>query len=57
MLPSTAVLAGNTLLRPLANWINRRPITAAVTETDYQGRRMRTRVDIAPVALAIPPGA
>jgi putative Mg2+ transporter-C (MgtC) family protein len=36
MLPSTAVLAGNTLLRPLANWINRRPITAAVTETNYR---------------------
>ena len=30
-----AVLAGNTLLRPLVNWINRRPITAAVTEAEY----------------------
>jgi putative Mg2+ transporter-C (MgtC) family protein len=29
------VLAGNTLLRPLVNWVNRRPITAAVTEAQY----------------------
>lgn len=33
---TTAVLAGNTLLRPLVNWINRRPITAAVTEAEYR---------------------
>ena len=26
------VLAGNTLLRPLVNWVNRRPIDAGVTE-------------------------
>ncbi len=31
-----AVLSGNTLLRPLVNWINRRPITAAVTEAEYR---------------------
>jgi putative Mg2+ transporter-C (MgtC) family protein len=31
-----AVLAGNTLLRPLVNWINRRPITAAVNEAEYR---------------------
>ncbi len=32
---TTLVMAGNTLLRPLVNWINRRPITAAVTEAEY----------------------
>ncbi len=30
------VLSGNTLLRPLVNWINRRPITAEVTEAEYR---------------------
>ena len=30
------VLAGNTLLRPLANYINRRPITAEATEAVYR---------------------
>ena len=30
------VLAGNTLLRPVVNWINRRPITAAMTEAEYR---------------------
>ncbi len=29
------VLAGNTLLRPLVNWMNRRPIEAGVTEAQY----------------------
>jgi putative Mg2+ transporter-C (MgtC) family protein len=29
------ILAGNTLLRPLVNWVNRRPLTAAVTEAEY----------------------
>ena len=29
------VLAGNTLLRPLVNWVNRRPITGDVTEAKY----------------------
>ena len=29
------VLAGNTLLRPLVNWINRRPVSLAVTEALY----------------------
>jgi putative Mg2+ transporter-C (MgtC) family protein len=33
---TVAVLAGNTLLRPLVNWINRSPITAAVTEAEYR---------------------
>lgn len=31
-----AVLGANTLLRPLVNWVNRRPITADVTEALYQ---------------------
>jgi putative Mg2+ transporter-C (MgtC) family protein len=30
------VLAGNTLLRPVANYINRRPITASGTEAVYR---------------------
>lgn len=29
------VLGGNTLLRPLVNYINRRPITASTTEAQY----------------------
>jgi putative Mg2+ transporter-C (MgtC) family protein len=29
------ILAGNTLLRPLVNWVNRRPMTSAVTEAKY----------------------
>jgi len=29
------VLAGNTLLRPLVNWVDRRPITAEMTEAKY----------------------
>ncbi|MGI4942922.1 MAG: MgtC/SapB family protein [Janthinobacterium lividum] len=29
------ILAGNTLLRPLVNWVNRRPIDASVTEAKY----------------------
>ncbi len=29
------VLSGNTLLRPLVNWVNRRPATAAATEARY----------------------
>jgi putative Mg2+ transporter-C (MgtC) family protein len=30
------VLAGNTLLRPLVDWVNRRPIASAVTEALYR---------------------
>ena len=30
------VLAGNTLLRPLVNWVNRRPITEGTTEAQYR---------------------
>jgi putative Mg2+ transporter-C (MgtC) family protein len=29
------VLAGNTLLRPLVNWVNRRPLSPEVTEAKY----------------------
>jgi putative Mg2+ transporter-C (MgtC) family protein len=29
------ILMGNTLLRPLVNWVNRRPITTGVTEAKY----------------------
>jgi putative Mg2+ transporter-C (MgtC) family protein len=29
------VLAGNTLLRPLVNWVNRRPFTGAISEAQY----------------------
>ncbi len=29
------VLAGNTLLRPLVNWVNRLPITETMTEAEY----------------------
>jgi putative Mg2+ transporter-C (MgtC) family protein len=31
-----AVLAGNTVLRPLGNWINRFPIIAGATEAEYK---------------------
>jgi putative Mg2+ transporter-C (MgtC) family protein len=30
------VLAGNTLLRPLVNWVNRHPITEGATEAQYR---------------------
>jgi len=33
---TVAVLAGNTFLRPLVDWINRRPISAEVTEAEYR---------------------
>jgi putative Mg2+ transporter-C (MgtC) family protein len=29
------VLAGNTLLRPLVDWINKRPLSASMTEAQY----------------------
>ena len=31
-----AVLMGNTLLRPLVNWVNRRPISEGMTEAEYR---------------------
>jgi putative Mg2+ transporter-C (MgtC) family protein len=46
---TTAVLAGNTLLRPLVNWINRRPITAAVTEAEYRVHVVCTHDDVSDV--------
>jgi putative Mg2+ transporter-C (MgtC) family protein len=33
---TVAVLSGNTLLRPLVNWINRHPINAQITEAEYR---------------------
>ncbi len=30
------ILAGNTVLRPIVNWIDRRPIVSDVTEASYQ---------------------
>ncbi len=36
VLLTLAVLGANTLLRPLVNWVNRRPIVADVTEAQYQ---------------------
>lgn len=36
VLVTAFVLAGNTLLRPVANYINRRPITATGTEAVYR---------------------
>lgn len=32
---TVVILAGNTLLRPLVNWVNRRPIRSDVTEAGY----------------------
>ncbi|OYV40832.1 MAG: methyltransferase [Rhodospirillales bacterium 20-64-7] len=36
ILLTVGVLAANTMLRPLVNWVNRRPITAEMTEALYQ---------------------
>ncbi len=33
---TVAVLCGNTVLRPLVNWINRRPFDTAMTEAEYR---------------------
>ncbi len=33
---TATILAGNTLLRPLVNWVNRRPMEAGVTEAEYR---------------------
>jgi putative Mg2+ transporter-C (MgtC) family protein len=40
------VLAGNTLLRPLVNWINRRPITEDYTEAQYRVHAVCGRDDV-----------
>ena len=44
------VLAGNTLLRPLVNYLNRRPIRSGETEALY-----RVHVICAPARLPMPP--
>ena len=33
---TAAILGANTLLRPLVNWVNRRPLTSDETEAQYQ---------------------
>jgi putative Mg2+ transporter-C (MgtC) family protein len=43
------VLAGNTLLRPLVNWVNRRPIDEAATEAHYRVHATCDRVNVADV--------
>jgi putative Mg2+ transporter-C (MgtC) family protein len=40
------VLAGNTLLRPLVNWVNRRPISEATTEAQYRVHVVCEREDL-----------
>ena len=43
------VVAGNTLLRPLVNWVNRRPLTADVTEAKYMVHVTCRPRDVSPV--------
>jgi len=43
------VLSGNTLLRPLVNWINRRPITEGTTEAQYRVYATCDRAEVAAV--------
>ncbi len=43
------VLAGNTLLRPLVDWINRRPITEGTTEANYRVYATCDRANVADV--------
>ena len=43
------VLAGNTLLRPLVNWVNRRPITEDATEAQYQVNAVCVRDNVSEV--------
>ena len=40
------VLAGNTLLRPLVNWVNRRPISEHTTEAQYRVHVVCKREDL-----------
>ena len=49
ILVTTAVLGANTLLRPLVNWVNRRPFTAGVTEALYQVHCICRPEDVADV--------
>lgn len=43
------ILAGNTLLRPLVNWVNRRPLTSGATEAQYQVHAVCDREDVSSV--------
>ena len=43
------VLAGNTLLRPLVNWVNRRPFDEASTEAQYRVLATCDRTNVAEV--------
>jgi len=43
------ILAGNTLLRPLVNWIDRRPITVGTTEAQYRVHAICERTDVSDV--------
>ncbi|MBV8455365.1 MAG: MgtC/SapB family protein [Acetobacteraceae bacterium] len=43
------VLTGNTLLRPLVDWVNRHPITAANTEAQYRVVAVGTREHVADI--------
>jgi len=43
------VLAGNTLLRPLVNWVNRRPIDEGTTEAQYRVHATCDRANVADV--------
>jgi putative Mg2+ transporter-C (MgtC) family protein len=43
------VLAGNTLLRPLVNWVNRRPISQQGTEARYRVHATCARDDVTDV--------
>ncbi len=43
------VLAGNTLLRPLVNWVNRRPISQASTEARYRVHAICAHDDVTDV--------
>jgi putative Mg2+ transporter-C (MgtC) family protein len=46
---TACVLAGNTLLRPLVEWVNRRPITERETEAQYRVHATCNREDVAEV--------
>jgi putative Mg2+ transporter-C (MgtC) family protein len=43
------VLAGNTLLRPLVNWVNRRPVGESGTESRYRVLVTCSRADLSAV--------
>jgi putative Mg2+ transporter-C (MgtC) family protein len=43
------VLAGNTLLRPLVNWVNRRPFDEATTEAHYAVHATCDRANVSDV--------